>query len=593
MAEAGAGRADEARPQPGANPEPDAPDAADPFLELRALIVGPEQRDLQALQAHVFDAAVQAREVSRVLPDAIALRTDDPQLAASLAPIVEDAITASVHRDPRPLADALFPVMGPAIRKSIEHMLASMMEAFNRGVEQSVSWRALQWRLQSWRTGTPFAEIVLLNTLEYRVEEVFLIHADTGLLLQHVSGSGNSDDADQVSAMLTAIRDFVRDSFKMTGSDHLDTFRVGSLTVVVEPGPYAILASVVRGTMPHHVRVLFRQTIESIHLQFGGDLKGFKGDAAPFARARPALERCLVSELRAQKKGAATRRWIAVGVLALLALGVWSFFAIRERQRWLRYLDRLAAEPGLVVLSSERRGGKLVVSGLRDPLAADPAAFIAASQLDPAKVVGEWTPYHGLAPTLVRTRAEKLLRPPAGVSLAFADGVLTAHGEAPDHWLLDAERLTPALAGVDRLAYDGPELGVRLKEKIEAITVLFPKGKADFTDGQTARIDDVARLLTLLDAHCRVLGIGAGIEILGHTDNDGSDLANEPLSQARAAVLLRRIARPPLDALTFSTRGVGSTMPVTSGTTEADKEQNRRASFLVTLSDAPARGSRP
>ncbi len=56
------------------------------------------------------------------------------QLAASLAPLVEDAITSSVHRNPQPLADALFPVMGPAIRKSIEHLLASMMEAFNRGV---------------------------------------------------------------------------------------------------------------------------------------------------------------------------------------------------------------------------------------------------------------------------------------------------------------------------------------------------------------------------------------------------------------------------------------------------------------------------
>ena len=50
----------------------------DSFDELRALIVGPEQRELMALQAHVLDPAVQVRDVSRVLPDAIALRSSDP-----------------------------------------------------------------------------------------------------------------------------------------------------------------------------------------------------------------------------------------------------------------------------------------------------------------------------------------------------------------------------------------------------------------------------------------------------------------------------------------------------------------------------------
>ena len=184
------------------------------FAELRSIIVGPEQRELQALQEHVRDPGIQTRGISRVLPDAIALRSNDPQLTRALAPSIEEAITASVRRDPRPLADALFPVIGPAIRKAIAHTLSSMMETVNRSVEQSISWRAVQWRWTAFRTGKPFAEIVLLNTVQYRVEQVFLIHADTGLVLQHVSAdAGVAEDPDQVSAMLTAIRDFVRDSF--------------------------------------------------------------------------------------------------------------------------------------------------------------------------------------------------------------------------------------------------------------------------------------------------------------------------------------------------------------------------------------------
>ena len=83
------------------------------FAELRSIIVGPEQRELRALQEHVRDPAIQTRGISSVLPDAIALRANDPLLTRALAPSIEDAITASVRRDPRPLADALFPVIGP------------------------------------------------------------------------------------------------------------------------------------------------------------------------------------------------------------------------------------------------------------------------------------------------------------------------------------------------------------------------------------------------------------------------------------------------------------------------------------------------
>src|SRR5512144_170618 len=120
--------------------------ADDRLAELRSLIVGPEQRELLTLQSHLFDPSVHTRDVSSVLPDAIALRATDPQLTRALAPSIEEAVTASVRRDPRPLADALFPVMGPAIRKAIAHTLATMMESLNRTIESSVSWRALRWR---------------------------------------------------------------------------------------------------------------------------------------------------------------------------------------------------------------------------------------------------------------------------------------------------------------------------------------------------------------------------------------------------------------------------------------------------------------
>jgi outer membrane protein OmpA-like peptidoglycan-associated protein len=561
------------------------------FSELRSLIIGPEQRELLALQAHVLDPAVQTRDVSRVLPDAIAIRANDPQLMRALAPSVERAVTESVRRDPRPLADALFPVIGPAIRKAIAHTLATMVDSLNRTVEHSLSWRALQWRWTALRTGKPFAEIVLLNTLEYQVQQVFLIHAETGLLLQHVASNPKAaEDADQISAMLTAIRDFVRDSFH-TGGDTLDALRVGDLSVWIEQGPQAVVAGVVRGSAPRTLQTTFQDAVERIHRQFGQELEAYRGDAAPFERARPLLESCLVTELRARGQSRSYRRIAIAAALILLAIGAWALLGWRERQRWNTYLDRLRTEPGIVVVSSGRSNGRFFVAGLRDSLAGDPAALMPAFDLAPASIDSRWEPYQSLHPRFVIERARDLLRPPPGVTFAYADGVLTAKGDASSRWVLDSERLAPAIAGVRRFEYAGPSVEARLKEQIEAAGVRFPRGQARIADGQDATLRSIAALLTELNDVVRARGQRARIDVVGHTDSDGSDVSNGPLSQARAAAVLSVLRTALLDSLDLNTTGVGSASPLTQGASDDDKQRNRRVSFRVALPEQPPSGS--
>jgi OOP family OmpA-OmpF porin len=287
---------------PDEEPETESPPGA--FAELRTLIVGPEQRQLRALQARLNDPGRQAQDVSDVLPEAVLLRRRDPHLTRALAPTIEEAITASVRKNPQPLADALFPVIGPAIRKAFAASLSSMLESLNRTVEYSLSWRAIRWRITALLTGRPFAEVVLLNTLVYRVEQVLLIDRRTGLLLQHVASDPRAiQDPDMVSGMLTAIRDFSRDSFRVADEDALDTLRVGELSIWIEQGPYAILAAVIRGTPPRELRVALQEAIERLHAFHGDALQSFDGDTAPFDSVRPTLEDCLQSQYLRPPRG--------------------------------------------------------------------------------------------------------------------------------------------------------------------------------------------------------------------------------------------------------------------------------------------------
>ena len=568
-----------------ADDQPPGETPAARFSELRSLLIGPEQRQLHALQTRIDDPATRARDVSRVLATAVELRTNDPHLKRALAPTIEETISASVRRNPRPLADALFPIIGPAIRKAIAATLSGMLESLNSTLEHSLSWRSVRWRLDARRTGRSFAEVVLLNTLVYRVEQVFLIHRPSGLLLQQISAPGTAtQDADMVSGMLTAIRDFVQDSFKVAEDEGLQTLKVGELSVWIEQGPHALLAVVVRGTAPPSLRTTLQQALESIHARYGDLLEAFDGETSGFEAVRPMLENCVQQQFRGRERaGAVPPRLKAIVALALVALGVWMFFMVRARMRWNSYLDALRREPGLVVVSAGRAGGRFVVTGLRDPLARDPGALLTPSALEPAAVDGRWELYQALHPSIVLARARQLLAPPAGVSLQFNDGVLAATGTAPVDWIASTVPIAPLLPGVTRFdaapLVDGALRG--LTASIEAAMPMFVKGTTTLTPGGEDIVREQADRLASLDALGRVSHRRFAVQLLGEADADGAAALNVPLSQHRAERVLALLQRP-LDHVMITATGVGTRTGADPSADESNKQRNRRVSFRVT-----------
>ena len=319
--------------------------SAEELAELRELLVGPERRRLKELERRLDAVGVSGEELAELLPEAIALRSGrDRQLARALAPTIEGAIGESVRRNPREIASAIFPVLGPAIRKAIAETLSGLVASINSTIEHSLSPHGLRWRLEAWRTGVPYAQIVLKHALIYRVEQVFLIHAETGLLLAHAwAPELKASDPELISGMLTAIRDFVVDSFsRERDAGGLRRFSVGELTVMVEQGPRAVLAAVVRGQAPDSLLERLQDTLETVHLQFAGALADFDGDAAAFEPARPLLEECLttvVSTDRArQRRG--MMAWLPWAIAGLLVVAVLGGLAIRSNRRWARRRQR-------------------------------------------------------------------------------------------------------------------------------------------------------------------------------------------------------------------------------------------------------------
>jgi Outer membrane protein and related peptidoglycan-associated (lipo)proteins len=71
------------------------------------------------------------------------------------------------------------------------------------------------------------------------------------------------------------------------------------------------------------------------------------------------------------------------------------------------------------------------------------------------------------------------------------------------------------------------------------------------------------------------------IDVLGHTDSDGSEAYNQSLSERRAQAVANYLGRRGVDPIRIATMGYGETRPVASNETAAGKAQNRRVEIKI------------
>lgn len=417
--------------------------------ELRSLLLGPEQQKIEQLEGRLDTPEVHAQELARSLPEAVRMRiNEDEQLANALAPTIDETLQLSVRENPQRVADALSPVMMPAIRKSIGDTIRAMVESLNAALERSLSVQGLRWRWESIRTGRPFAEVVLLRNLLYRVEEVYLIHRPSGSLLQHVAtGERAVESPELVSGMLTAIQDFVRDSFGADSNETLDTFRVGDFTVWVEQGPLTAIAMVIRGSAPVELRERLRDAQTVIRAQWTPQLEQFDGDTQSFEPVRPVLGSCLVEAAvpNAKKKKKLSPAFVIAALVVIAGLVTWGAMAWRSSARWSDYLGRLRSEPGILVVDVQDDSSPYQIVGMLDPLAKDPAQLLAESGFSQDGVETHWEAYLSSHPDFVRARAVRVLNPPPSIRLGYEAGVLTLAGSASHEWIQRSKLLSSVL----------------------------------------------------------------------------------------------------------------------------------------------------
>lgn len=357
----------------------------DSLATIKNVLLKDELTQLNQLLKDTGDKDKKLDELTDIIAEAIARRAArDNAIATSLTPILERSLANAIRKDPKMMADAIFPIIGPAIRRSVVEMLNDLLEQINRVARQNI-FNKIRWKIIAKRSGKSYAEVVFSQTLEYQVEQVFLIHNPTGALLLHTSlKEEGSQDADLVSSMLTAINNFVEDSFQSGG---IEQIKLDELTLMIKAGPLAHLAILIRGK-PNSALVSekLNETIETIHLLHGNDLAHFNGNLDIYQESLYLLKDCLLSsgKGRQTKQRSDLKRPLQVaGIITLLLLLIFipqyiNGKILAEAQQ--EYISVLEQNSAVSVISTQQIDNNLVINVL-----AEPAYYDAIEQIERPK----------------------------------------------------------------------------------------------------------------------------------------------------------------------------------------------------------------
>lgn len=503
---------------PAEVPEPSAGE----LEELRELLIGQELDGLADVQGRLSDPQRRAQDLAQVLPEAIK-SAKAKSLRESLEPIVEKSFHHAVRKNPGEVVEAIYPVIGPSIRASISKAIRDFAESLNQIVEKSASFRAISWRIEALFTGKPFSEILLARSLLYTVEQVFLIHRSSGVLLQNVAAEhAVVKDADMISGMLTAIRDFVSDSF--VGGQDLETIDVGTYKLWLTYGSKVLLVGAVGGTAPVELKQVFRKAMDGIEETLRPEIEDFKqGDTSVFEPAQLFLRQCLLGQSAPGKRKKA-RLWPYIVGLALIILALFGY-QYWQRAKWDRYFADLKHQEGIVVTEIERHGSSYVITGLRDPGAPDPKKMLPARGLDPAKADFKLKPYYSLDTKFAKDRE---------------------------------------LAAARRV--------------IETRLIRFDTNSSKVLPAEADHIDDLAAAMKTL--------ANATFTITGRADDTGLSDTNDKLSMDRARIVAEALKADGVPPSSLKIVAVGKTQPVRQGNSAWDMQANRSVSFTVDTSTA-------
>ncbi|MCE2713414.1 MAG: OmpA family protein, partial [Cryomorphaceae bacterium] len=143
-----------------------------------------------------------------------------------------------------------------------------------------------------------------------------------------------------------------------------------------------------------------------------------------------------------------------------------------------------------------------------------------------------------------------------------------------DKYLFHSENFDIPSGAGDNLVNKVIELkNIAIGSKVALRNIFFDVGKAVLRPESNSELDRLVKLMKDVP--------GLKIEISGHTDNTGSAMVNESLSQSRAEAVVTYLSSKGIAAARLTAKGYGSSKPVAPNNTDDGRQLNRRTEFEI------------
>jgi len=221
-------------------------------------------------------------------------RRSRDELVEAVAPVLGEAIEEQIRESRHSLVEALYPIIGEVALRYISEFFREFQRNIDARLKSTFGPGQFLRQVRARLRGVSDADLVVRDALPFRVREMFLIESGTGLLLAR-AGSDAAVDSDLISGMLTAVRDFMHDSFeRQEGHSAVDEVQYGEQRIIVQDGRLCYLAVVINGIEPPGFRAGLRRFINRLHVDHHKTFQAFDGDMSRLDGIQSSVDRLAV-----------------------------------------------------------------------------------------------------------------------------------------------------------------------------------------------------------------------------------------------------------------------------------------------------------
>ncbi|PRO69747.1 OmpA family protein [Alteromonas gracilis] len=525
--------------------------------KVRELLIGRDDKFVREKLDHDAKGFV-----SNVVSEALLEReSKDGSVNKVLVPLVEKSLNRSIEANSEKIVGTLYPLVGALVRKAVSAFLVEFVERTNALIENSLSPKSISWRFKAWQSGIKYSEYVAAQIYQYQVQQLLVIHRETGTLLHSISADPEKEkDADLISSMLVAINDFVADAFGVSSNEpenELGEIKTEDFTLLIKIGPQALLVAAVTGSIPPEVRGKLQQALEDFHRFYQQPLINYEGDNAAFDGCETILADCLVSEKK-EGEGKKSKRLVGAALLLVVLIALCTLSFLRLSLSILKSdLHELSPPPGVVVTDAYISNGKVHAKILRDPAADNIEKWFSDSDIDLSRIIVSEEPFVSLKPSIVERKLEKLIRDyPLSEHETISldkqnDNKWIVLGDVFASTAINLTQKINNLPGISSLEVDTSPLSIkaeyeidnaalqkvaltRLVNKVSSQSVLFATNQEALSEVQLAKLEILANDVKQLLSVAKKTNTIVSIVVMGASDNSGSSARNRELSQKRA-----------------------------------------------------------